>query len=96
MERTYRPSLAYRLSLVAEGRFDAMMVTRPTWEWDIAAGDLINREAGARISDRAAQPLIFNNPTPLLNGVVAANPTLHSAIAGSLVYGLPSGKGQDC
>ncbi|SLN68957.1 Inositol-1-monophosphatase [Roseovarius litorisediminis] len=82
--RAYRPSLAYRLSLVAEGRFDAMLTLRRTWEWDIAAGDLILREAGAAISDRAAQPLLFNNPTPLLNGVVAANPVLHGNISQAL------------
>lgn len=82
--RAYRPSLAYRLSLVAEGRFDAMLTLRDTWEWDIAAGDLILREAGAVISDRRAVPLKFNNPTPLLDGVVAANPGLHSQITGAL------------
>ncbi|WP_371229413.1 3'(2'),5'-bisphosphate nucleotidase CysQ [Roseovarius sp. 2305UL8-3] len=82
--RAYRPSLAYRLSLVAEGKFDAMLTLRKTWEWDIAAGDLILREAGAVASDRTAQPLLFNNPTPKLDGVVAANPALHAAITGAL------------
>lgn len=82
--RAYRPSLAYRLSLVAEGRFDAMLTLRPAWEWDIAAGDLILREAGALISDRAARPLGFNNRVPRLDGVLAANPVLHKALAGAL------------
>ncbi len=85
MNRTYRPSLAYRLSVVAEGRFDAMFTLRPTWEWDIAAGDLILREAGAVVSDRKAKPLRFNNPKPLLDGVVAANPSLHAALTEALV-----------
>ena len=31
----YRPSLAYRLALVAEGRFDAMIALGTSWEWDI-------------------------------------------------------------
>ncbi|SEM00125.1 myo-inositol-1(or 4)-monophosphatase [Roseovarius azorensis] len=78
--RGFRPSLAYRLSLVAEGRYDAMLTLRPTWEWDIAAGDLILREAGAATSDRRAAPLRFNNPVPRLDGVVAANPVLHGAL----------------
>lgn len=82
--RVYRPSLAYRLGLVAEGRFDAMMTLRRSWEWDIAAGDLILREAGAVISDQAGQGLIFNNPDPRLNGVLAANPALHRQIATAL------------
>lgn len=82
--RAFRPSLAYRLSLVAEGRYDAMMTLRPSWEWDIAAGDLILREAGAVTSDRRAEPLRFNNPVPMVNGVLAANPVLHGALHAAL------------
>ncbi|MGR3637148.1 MAG: 3'(2'),5'-bisphosphate nucleotidase CysQ [Shimia sp.] len=80
----YRPSLAYRLALVAQGRFDAMLTLRPTWEWDIAAGDLILREAGAAVSDRMAQPLVFNKPDPRLNGVVAGGVPLHRQICDAL------------
>jgi myo-inositol-1(or 4)-monophosphatase len=81
MERHHRPSLAYRLSLVAEGRFDAMLTLRPSWEWDIAAGNLILSEAGALTSDRTGAPLRFNNPHPQVNGVLAAGKALHHAIA---------------
>lgn len=84
MKRGFRPSLAYRLALVAEGRFDAMMTLRAAWEWDIAAGDLILREAGAVTSDRRGGALVFNNPTPKLNGVLAANPVLHAELTGAL------------
>ncbi len=83
--RAYRPSLAYRTSVVAEGRFDAMLTLRPTWEWDVAAGDLILREAGAVTSDRRAAPLRFNNEIPKLDGMLAANPLLHREIASALV-----------
>jgi len=69
--RSHRPSLAYRLSLVAEGAYDAMFTLRPSWEWDIAAGALILTEAGARVSDRTGADLRFNNPHPQVNGVVA-------------------------
>lgn len=82
--RAFRPSLAYRLALVAQGRFDAMLTLRPSWEWDIAAGDIILREAGAVSSDRTGEALLFNNPTPRLNGVVAAGPALHGQILGAL------------
>ncbi|WP_120499855.1 3'(2'),5'-bisphosphate nucleotidase CysQ [Roseovarius sp. EL26] len=87
VKRSHRPSLAYRQSLVAEGRYDAMMTLRPTWEWDIAASDLILREAGAATSDRTGQGLIFNNATPRLNGVVAANDALHDALIKRLTGG---------
>ncbi|MEP2532206.1 3'(2'),5'-bisphosphate nucleotidase CysQ [Shimia sp.] len=83
--RSYRPSLAYRLALVAEGRYDAMLTLRPTWEWDIAAGDLILREAGAATSDRKGETLLFNNPDPRVPGIVAANAAVHSDICAALV-----------
>ncbi|MCZ4352234.1 3'(2'),5'-bisphosphate nucleotidase CysQ [Roseovarius aestuarii] len=83
-KRAHRPSLAYRLSLVAEGRFDAMLTLRRTWEWDVAAGDLILREAGALTSDRRGGRLRFNNAVPQVDGMVAANPKLHGALTGSL------------
>lgn len=77
LDRHYRPSLAYRLSLVGEGRFDGMITLRASWEWDIAAGALIVAEAGGNITDRTGAPLRFNNPNPKLNGVVAAGKPLH-------------------
>jgi myo-inositol-1(or 4)-monophosphatase len=78
--RHHRPSLAYRLSLVAEGKFDAMFTFRPSWEWDIAAGALIISEAGGTITDKIGAPLCFNGIDPRLNGVVAAGPVLHAEI----------------
>jgi myo-inositol-1(or 4)-monophosphatase len=81
VNRHYRPSLAYRLSLVGEGRFDAMLTLRPSWEWDIAAGALIVTEAGGTITDRTGAELRFNNPHPMLNGVLAAGPALHETLA---------------
>lgn len=80
LRRSHRPSLAYRLSLVAEGRYDAMFTFRPSWEWDIAAGALILQEAGAVATDKTGGPLIFNNPHPQCNGVLAAAPALHAAL----------------
>lgn len=83
-ERHHRPSLAYRLSLVAQGRFDAMLTLRASWEWDIAAGALIIAEAGGQISDRTGSALRFNRPDPRLNGVVAAGSGLHSELLSHL------------
>ena len=85
--RVYRPSLAYRLCLVAEGRFDAMLTLRPSWEWDAAAGALILQEAGAAVTDRSGAALRFNNPVPKVNGIIAANPALHTRIAQALAPG---------
>ena len=74
LERHFRSSLAYRLCAVAEGRFDAMMTLRPTWEWDIAAGALIVAEAGGTVTDQTGNPLTLNNPHPQIPGVVAGGP----------------------
>lgn len=67
----FRPSLAYRLSLVAEGRYDAMLTLRPAWEWDVAAGDLIVCEAGGAVQTSGGLDTHYNNPLPKLSGMVA-------------------------
>ena len=80
VERHYRPSLAYRIALVASGRFGGMATFRDTWEWDIAAGTIIASEAGATITDGRGAALRFNRATPQLNGVIAAAPGLHETL----------------
>ncbi|MBF9044560.1 3'(2'),5'-bisphosphate nucleotidase CysQ [Rhodobacterales bacterium HKCCE4037] len=80
INRAYRPSLAYRMSLVGEGRFDGMMTFRPTWEWDIAAGTLIIEEAGGRVTTGRGAPLVFNGPTAQVDGVLAGSSTVHGAL----------------
>lgn len=77
VDRQHRPSLAYRLALVAQGKFDAMFTFRPSWEWDIAAGALIVSEAGGIITDQIGRPLVFNGPDALLNGIIAGGPEIH-------------------
>ena len=85
VKRSFRASLAYRLSLVAEGRFDGMVTLRDAWEWDIAAGALICERAGAMVTDRFGAPLVFNAAHPQTAGVLAAAPGLHVALLGGLV-----------
>jgi myo-inositol-1(or 4)-monophosphatase len=81
----YRPSLAYRLGLVAQARFDAMLTLRPSWEWDIAAGALIVAEAGGTITDQRGAPLRFNGADPRLDGVVAGGCAIHRALLADLM-----------
>lgn len=83
-ERSYRPSLAYRMARVADGGYSAMLTLRRSWEWDIAAGDLLLREAGGLNTDRSGAPLRFNNATPLLDGVIAAAPQAHQELLQAL------------
>jgi myo-inositol-1(or 4)-monophosphatase len=80
VEHHFRSSLAYRMSLVAEGRFDAALSLRGCWEWDIAAGDLIAREAGQISTDMHGKGFVFNNPHPNLPGMIAASPYVHQSL----------------
>ena len=77
-KQVFRSSLAYRLCLTANGCFDAMVTLRDCWEWDIAAGDLIVREAGGQATDRFGKNLCFNNPTPKRPGVLAGSNSIHA------------------
>jgi myo-inositol-1(or 4)-monophosphatase len=80
VKRDYRPSLAYRLSLVGQGRFAAMLTLRDSWEWDIAAGSIIVTEAGGHVSTRKGAPLLFNKAHPVLDGVVAGTPPIQAGL----------------
>lgn len=75
-----RNALAYRLALVADGRFDAAISPTPKREWDIAAGALIAAEAGAVVTDAAGAPLRFNTPDARAPGLLASAPALHPLI----------------
>lgn len=78
--RHHRPSLAYRMALVAEGSFDGMITFRDTWEWDICAGALIAAEAGAVVSDCRDARLKFNGALAMTSGIVAATQAVHDEI----------------
>ncbi|MEO1493735.1 MAG: 3'(2'),5'-bisphosphate nucleotidase CysQ [Pseudomonadota bacterium] len=80
LKRHFRSSLAWRLCLVAEGRFDTMLTFRQAFEWDIAAGALIAAEAGANVTDGDGGRLVFNAPDALHPGIIAAPDALHGAI----------------
>lgn len=80
MQRHFRPSLAYRMALVAEGRFDGMLTFRDSWEWDIAAGVLLCAEAGATVTEARGTPLRFNSERGMVAGVLAAAPGVHAGL----------------
>ncbi|WP_339819092.1 3'(2'),5'-bisphosphate nucleotidase CysQ [uncultured Paracoccus sp.] len=82
--REFRSSLAWRLCLAAEGRFDAALSLRAAWEWDIAAGALIAERAGARVTDRRGQPMRFNSEAAQVDGLIVAGSRLHGALLAAL------------
>jgi myo-inositol-1(or 4)-monophosphatase len=80
VRRVFRTSVAFRLCMAAAGEGDVALSFRDTWEWDVAAGDLIAREAGAVVTDGAGRPIVYNRPQPKVGGIVVAGPALHAEL----------------
>ena len=75
-----RASAAYRMALVAEGAFDAMVSLSRKADWDVAAGDLIVNEAGGRATALTGESLTYNRQTPEHPSIVCAGPALHDRL----------------
>lgn len=71
------PSLALRLARVAAGDIDVALVSRNARDWDLAAADLILREAGGCVSDMAGTDPRYNAANPVHGELVAASSILH-------------------
>ena len=69
-------SVAYKLALVAAGQADATWTVVPKNEWDVAAGTALVLAAGGTVYTLDGQRPRFNNPSPLLRGLVAHGPHL--------------------
>ena len=77
-------SIAYRIALVARGDYDACINLRPQNDWDIAAADLILREAGGRCTNRDGAPYQFHGAGGKNQSVIAANPVLQGKLVAKL------------
>jgi myo-inositol-1(or 4)-monophosphatase len=69
-------SIAYRVVLVAAGRFDAMVSLTSKRDWDLAAADIILTEAGGTLVDADNHPLSYNHASALQGATIAAGPEL--------------------
>jgi myo-inositol-1(or 4)-monophosphatase len=65
-------SLALRLALVAEGQIDAAFAKDAAHDWDIAAAELIVREAGGNVTWLDGKAIVYNRPDPVHPPLVAA------------------------
>jgi myo-inositol-1(or 4)-monophosphatase len=80
MNRIFTKSLARRLALVAQGRFDAAIASASARDWDLAAAVLLVQEAGGTVSDLGGAAVRFNRPDTRQPSLVAAGKPLHAAI----------------
>ncbi|MEN8097439.1 MAG: 3'(2'),5'-bisphosphate nucleotidase CysQ [Chloroflexota bacterium] len=78
-------SAAYKLARVAAGMGDAYISLNPKNEWDICAGTALVLSAGGTVTDLSGAPLRFNQERTLVQGLVAANSTLHRGIVDLIV-----------
>jgi myo-inositol-1(or 4)-monophosphatase len=84
-------SVAYKPARVACGLADATWTLVPKHEWDVAAGVALIRAAGGWAVDLDGLSSTFNQPNPIMSGLIATGPGLagrlnhQSLAAGSLV-----------
>ena len=85
METATPNSIAYRIALVACGAFDAAITLAGTHDWDLAAADLIIREAGGLVSSFEGVSPHYNQTNPIHPSIVAAGRRLQEAILSRVV-----------
>jgi myo-inositol-1(or 4)-monophosphatase len=49
-------------------------------DWDLAAGDLLMQESGAKLTDYDGNKMIYNRSQPWQNGMVAAGTSRHQTL----------------
>jgi myo-inositol-1(or 4)-monophosphatase len=80
MEIVDRNSVAYRIVLVANGFVDACMALNSKNDWDLAAADLIVREAGGRMTTHDGRRFVYNKSFTKHRSLLAAGPRLYRAL----------------
>lgn len=65
------PSLALRLVRVAEGSVDVGMISSDARDWDLAAADLVLREAGGSVCSLTGEATVYNRADPVHGELVA-------------------------
>lgn len=80
----YIPSLAYRLAMIAGGVLDATFVKPNSHDWDIAAADLILREAGGRLLERSGNPPSYAGEVVRHGALAAGSGKFLDALVGVL------------
>ena len=66
-------SIAYKIALVAKGNIDIAISLTKKNDWDLAAADLLIREAHGKIMETNGEKIIYNTQNLNINSVMAAN-----------------------
>ena len=77
-------SLALRISRVAQGSLDAAFVGGRSRDWDLAAADLLLREAGGRLTALNGEVPVYNRKEVTHEVLVAAGRERHAQLVGHL------------
>jgi myo-inositol-1(or 4)-monophosphatase len=77
-------SLALRISRVAQGTLDAAFVGGNSHDWDLAAADLLLREAGGKLTTLHGDALLYNRVEVKHEVLVAAGSERHAELVAHL------------
>jgi myo-inositol-1(or 4)-monophosphatase len=82
--REHKPSIAFRMASVSQGRYHAMMTLRDSWEWDICAGSLLISESGGVVVDKYLSEPVFNTKKRKTKGIIAGTKEIVELVGSSL------------
>ena len=77
-------SIAYKIALVAKGTIDATVSITKKNDWDVAAADLILREAGGVTSELKGNEIVYNSVDLKVSSIISSNKILHNKIYRSI------------
>jgi len=78
------PSLALRLTRIADGTIDAGLVSPDARDWDLAAADLVLGEAGGQVTTAEGEALGYNREVPVHGMLMASGNSLAAPLAQAL------------
>jgi myo-inositol-1(or 4)-monophosphatase len=85
-------SLALRFARVATGELDAALASAASYDWDLAAADLLVHEAGAVLTTFDGHTPVYNRAEIRHGELIAASATLHGQLLAAFKG---AAKGQD-
>jgi myo-inositol-1(or 4)-monophosphatase len=73
-------SIAYRMALVACGRYDGCVSLNGKSDWDIAAAELLVLEAGGKVTTTGGEGFRYNTPEPRHNSLILGGAAMHDRL----------------